>query len=187
MAKTESYYTPVGSIKFPKTKINDKEVGYLYTPKGLEEEDIKSWKFQLVIDPETDEAKDLLAMLDKQHGEIKGSNFVPYKKDMNKNQETGELEETGLVAINFTTSYPITMVDALKNKCNESVGWGSKVKVKFTTKPVNNKGKVGLGRYVRAMQIIELSEAGQDLSGFGEEQGHVAEVNDDPNAQPWDE
>ncbi len=185
MAKTKSYYTPVGSIKFPKTKINEKETGFLYTPKNLDEDDVKSWKFQLVIDPTTEEAKALLAILDAQHAEISGSNFVPYKNDQNKNQDTNELEETGLVAINFTTCYPIAMIDGMKNKVNVSVGWGSKVKVKFTTKPVNNKGKVGLGRHVRAIQIIELSESGQDMSGFDEEKEGF---QGDPSAEvPWEE
>ena len=187
MAKVESYYTPVGAIKFPKTVINDKEVGYLYNPAGgVAEGDICSWKFQLVIDPKTEEAHALLEMLDMQHEEIKGSNFVPYKMDQNKNEETGKLEETGLVAINFTTGYPMAMVDAMKQKFEGSVGWGSKVRVKFSTKPVNNKGKVGLGRYAKAIQIIELRESGQDMSGFDEvEEGYKG--NTDPNAAVWDE
>lgn len=184
MAKQESYYTPAGFVKFPKTKINDKEYGYLFNPPGLTEDDICSWKFVLTLDPEDKETQDLLAMLDEQHKKIKGANFNPYKDDKIKNDD-GEIVLSGLVGINFTTSYPLTIVDAQKNKMDLPVGWGSKVRVKFTTKPVNNKGKVGLGRYARALQVIDLIESGQDLSGFKEEEDGFKAPQD--NAVPWDE
>ena len=163
MPKQEQYYTPVGKVKFPKTIINSKEYPYIFIPDVITEEDETQWKFSLSFDPK--DGDKLLRILDAQHAEIKNANFQPYKADKDK-LEDGSIVDNGLIAINFTSGYPIHMVDASKKECSEKVGWGSKIRVKFTTKPVNNKGKVGLGRYVRAIQIIELSESGMDLSGF---------------------
>ncbi|NCB43078.1 MAG: hypothetical protein EOM59_10720 [Clostridia bacterium] len=183
MAKQEQFYTPVGKIKFPKTTINDKDHPCLVVPEGLTEDDKTRWQFQLVVDPA--QCPELLAELDKQHSAIKNANFVPYKKDKDKNDD-GEFIETGKVAINFTSGYPIHMIDCMKQECHVKVGWGSRIKVQFTTKPVNNKGKIGLGRYPRIIQIIELKEAGYDTSGFEEAEGFTA-TDDKFVAKPWDD
>lgn len=184
--KQKSFYTPVGYVKFPKTVINDKEYGFLLNPKDLREDDVFSCKFTLVLDPQEPAVAELMALLDEQHGKIKNANFKPYKDDKKKD-DNGDIVETGLIGVNFTTSFPIAFVDGKKQKCDSvQVGWGSKVAVKFNTKAVNNKGKIGLGRYVRAVQIIELKESGQDVSGFGEhEEGYAATPSD--TDQPWEE
>jgi len=185
MPKVETLVTPIGKVKFPKTIINDKEHQVIFVPESIDDAAFNQWKFQLVFDPK--EGKELLAKLDKLAKPIKGANFVPYKDDKDK-AEDGSLVDTGLVAINFTSGYPIGIVDAEKNPCHEKIGWGSKVKVLFSTKPVNNKGKVGLGRYVKAIQVIELQESGMDLSSFGKEEGYVAKATvsaaDQPD--PWE-
>ena len=186
MSKVESYYTPIGKINFPKTKINDKEWTYLVHPDGLTEDDVCSWKFSLILDPKEAGVAALLKLLDDQHSKIKGANFKPYKNDKTKNDD-GTFTENGMIAIPFTTGYPIHLVDALKQKCTAQVGWGSKVRVKFTTKPVNNQGKVGLGRYVRALQIIELAESGQDISGFSEEKEGFQTSGKPESDEPWKE
>lgn len=184
MSKAESLFTPVGTIKFPKTKVNDKEWGFLHNPKGITEDDVCSWKFVLTLDPADPKVKELLATLDEQHSKIKKSNFQPYKLDKAKNDD-GEIVETGFVAINFTTAYPLAMFDANKKPCNVDVGWGSRVAVKFNTKPVDNKGKVGLGRYARAIQIVELKESTQDISGFEQREGFAMTASDTDT--PWEE
>jgi hypothetical protein len=176
MPKVEVYYTPVGTIKFPKTVINDKESNFLYVPSDLKKEDKCTWKFQIVVDPK--ECKELIKTLDAQSKEIKGANFKPYKADKSKEDGSDEYVETGLIGINFTSGFPITFIDCSKppqQVHDTNVGWGSKVRVQFTTKPVNNKGKVGLGRYVRIVQIVELSDIGMDTSGFGEIDGWAME------------
>lgn len=182
MAKQEVFYTPVGSVKFPKTTINDKEYPYLFVPEGLTEDDSTRWQFQLVVDPE--QCKELLAELDKQHAAIKGANFKPYKNDKNKNDD-GEFVETGKIAINFTSGYPIHMIDCVKKECHVQVGWGSRIKVQFTTKAVNNKGKIGVGRYPRVIQVIDLKEGNVDTSGFEEAEGFTATA-EKIVAKPWD-
>lgn len=183
MAKQEVYYTPVGSVKFPKTTINNKEYPYLFVPDGLTEDDDMRWQFQLVVDPE--QCKELLAELDKQHAAIKGANFKPYKNDKNKNDD-GEFVETGKIAINFTSGFPIHMIDCVKKECHVQVGWGSRIKVQFTTKAVNNKGKIGVGRYPRVIQVIDLKEGSVDTSGFEETEGFTATA-EKVVAKPWDE
>jgi hypothetical protein len=142
------------------------------------------WQFQLVFDPKTPQAVELLATLDELHSKIKNANFKPYKKDMSKNDD-GVLVETGLVAINFTSGFAPKMIDAQLTPCNVNFGWGSKVRVKFTTKPVNNKGKVGLGRYTRVIQVIEPSLGGIDTDGFNKEQGYTANINTPTEAMDY--
>lgn len=178
MSKVEMYVTPIGVVKFPKTIINDKEYPFLFVPKDIPEDAVTSWKFSLAFDPEAGKA--VIAKLDELAKPIKGANFAPYKKDKAKNDD-GDIEETGLVAVNFTSGYPIAIVDAAKDPCDIKVGWGSKVRVMFSVKPVNNKGKVGLGRYCKAIQVIDLKESGTDLSGFGKEEGFSSN-----SKSPWD-
>ena len=168
--KKEKLLTPVGFVKFPKTTINDKEYATLKVPTGIKEEDKCSFKFQVVFDPKTPEAQALLKELDDEHAKIKGANFKPYKKDMEKSED-GTLRESGMVAINFTSSYAPKMIDSALKECNVEIGWGSKVRVKFVAKPVNNKGKVGLGRYTSIIQVIEPKSGGVDTSGFESTQG----------------
>ena len=193
MAKQEVFYTPVGSVKFPKTTIQKKEYPYLFLPEGLEEEDedgnpiLMKWQFQLVVDPAQCEA--LLKELDKQHSAIKGANFKPYKADearKDPDDKDSEFVETGKIAINFTSGYPIHMIDCVKKECNVQVGWGSRIKVQFTTKAVNNKGKIGVGRYPRVIQVIDLKEGSVDTSGFEEAEGFTAE-SEKIVAKPWEE
>lgn len=182
MPKVETYITPVGRVKFPKTIINDKEYGHIVHPQGLTEDDNYQCKFTLVIDK--DKAKDITKMLDEQAQPIKGANFKPYKNDKIKNEDES-ITETEDIAINFTSSYPPSIFDAKLEKSDAVIGWGSKVKVKFTTKPVNNKGKVGLGRYVRAIQIIELSESSSGAEGFTPEEGYSSKPSNSPD--PWND
>lgn len=184
-SKKESYYTPAGLVKFPKTRINDKEFGYLYTPEGITEDDSCSWKFSLILDPKLKEVKALMELLSDLAKDIKNANFSPYKNDKTKNED-GTITENGMIAVNFTTSWPITMVDGLKKPCKAKIGWGSKVFVKFQTSPVNNKGKIGLGRYVKAVQIVELSESVTDLSGFSEQKDGFASSSETKET-PWEE
>jgi len=182
--KKVAYYTPVGKIKFPKTIINDKEVGYLYHPAGLTDKDKFKMNFSLILDPKEPKVGELLATLDDLASVIKKSTFAPYKKDEDKDDD-GNYVENGLVAIPFTTYFPIAFVDVMKNPCDVKVGWGSRVAVKFNVNPVNNLGKVGLGRYARAIQVFELSESSQDLSGFSEGgEGFKTEAQN-PDSEPW--
>ena len=174
--KQKTYQTPIGIVKFPKTKIGDKEHGVIFVPAGYKEDYTASWKFQLVFDPKTKQAKELLDILNVEHYKIKGANFNPTKKDLSKN-DAGDMVETGLVAINFTSGYPPKMVDAELNPCNVKIGWGSKIRVKFTIKPVNNKGKVGLGRYTRLIQVIDPKELGINTDGFEKEEGFVVDTS----------
>lgn len=183
--KKEKYLTPIGHMKFCKTIINDKEYNVLKCPEGLKETDVCSFKFQLNFDPKTKEAKELLAKLDDEHNQIKNANFKPYKKDVAKDEETEALIETGLVAINFTSSYAPKMIDSALKECNVELGWGSKVRVKFVTKAVNNKGKIGLGRYTSIIQVLEPKSGGVDTSGFeSTDGGFVAEA---PASAGWEE
>ena len=172
MAKSELLHTPIGKVKFTKTVINETEYRSLYVPPGYDANDKSNksiWSFTLTLDPKDEKVKQLMALLDEEHKKIKGANFVPYKADKSKDQETGELKDTGLIAVNFRSGYPPVMFDSLKKKLSGIyVGWGSKVKVAFTVKPVNKKGKVGLGRYVKALQILEISQGSGDY-GFEEE------------------
>ena len=63
----------------------------------------------------------------------------------------------------------------------------SKIAVKFNVKPVNNQGKIGLGRYAIAIQVFELSESSQDLSGFTEG-GEGFQTSGKPESEePWKE
>jgi hypothetical protein len=174
MPKVETFITPVGTIKFPKTLIGEKESGFLHVP-SITEGTKCAWKFQLVIDPK--EAKSIIAMLDEQHKAIKGANFKPYKPDQSRDED-GTYTETGLIAINFTTGFPPVFIDCATPPAkvdNINVGWGSKVRVKFSVKPVNNKGKVGLGRYCKIIQIVELADLGMDTSDFGAIDGFAME------------
>ena len=181
--KKEKLLTPVGFIKFPKTVINDKEYGTIKVPQGLKETDVCSFKFQVVFDPKTPEAQALIKVLDEEHSQIKGANFKPYKKDQEK-ADDGTLKESGMIAINFTSSFAPKMIDSSLKECNIELGWGSKVRVKFVTKPVNNKGKVGLGRYTSVIQVIEPKSSGVDTSGFeASEGGFIAEAQ----AADWSE
>lgn len=172
--KKEKLLTPVGFIKFPKTKVGNIEFPFLTIPDGMPKEIIASWKFQIVFDPKTPEAKELLAILDDEHSKIKGANFKPYKKDMEKD-DNGDLKESGLVALNLTSSYPPKFIDSKLKECKVDLGWGSKVRVKFVINPVNNQGKVGLGRYTSIIQVIEPKNGGFDVTGFEESEGFVSE------------
>jgi hypothetical protein len=176
MPKVESLYTPVGTIKFPKTVIDEKELNFLTVPDDFPEDGVGQWKFQLVLDPKDPKVQELLAELDAQHKVIKGANFTPYKADKARkdpdDRDCKEYVDTGLVAINFTSGFPIKFIDSIKNEVKGAkIGWDSRVKVKFSTKAVNNKGKVGLGRYARVIQIVDLHEPGLDTSGFDEIEG----------------
>jgi hypothetical protein len=182
--KKVAYYTPVGKVKFPKTVVNGKEEGYLYHPADLNEKDKFKMNFSLILDPKDPKVAELLATLDTLASSIKKPTFAPYKKDEDKDDD-GNYVENGLVAIPFTTYFPITFVDVMKKPCDVKVSWGSKIAVKFNTNPVNNQGKVGLGRYARAIQVFELSESNQDLSGFSE--GAEGFQTASEAVEPWKE
>lgn len=166
--------TPVGNMKFCKTKVGNIEYPFITVPKDIPKDIIASWKFQLVFDPKTPEAKALLEILDDEHNQIKGANFKPYKKDLEKD-ENGNLNESGLVAINFTSSYPPKMIDSKLNECQVDLGWGSKVRVKFVTSNVNNQGKIGVGRYTSIIQVIDPKSSSIDITGFEAGDGFVVE------------
>jgi hypothetical protein len=174
MEKNQKLVTPIGAVKFTKTIIKDKTYNTLFVPADYEQDDTRkdSWSFVLTLDPKDDKVKELLALLDEEHKKIKKSNFKPYKADKAKN-EAEEIAETGLIAINFKSNFAPAIFDAKKKPCNEQIGWGSKVKVAFTIKPVDSQGKIGLGRYCKAIQVIELSSPNADY-GFGEEEGYTA-------------
>lgn len=174
MEKDQKLITPVGTIKFPKTIIRDKEYMHLVVPVGYEQDDTRkdTWSFVLTLDPKDDKVKELLAFLDAEHAKIKKANFKPYKADKAKNDDD-EIVETGLVAINFKSNFAPAIFDSKKNPTNEVIGWGSRVRVAFTVKPVDSQGKTGLGRYCKAIQVIELSSPTRDY-GFGEEDGYTA-------------
>lgn len=182
MARAETYTTPIGTIKFPKTIVGDKEesiIKHVSVP-----EDVKAqWKFNLVLDPKDNHTKEIMDILNKQASEIKGKNCEPYKKDFIIDQDTDEKKESGMVTINFTSSYAPKMIDAKLKECNVALGWGSKVRVKFTTKPFNFKGKIGLSKYVTMIQVIEPKVGGLDTSGFESSEGYVSE----PVAAGWEE
>lgn len=192
--KSELLHTPVGSVKFPKTVVNDQEYRSLFVPPGYDQNDksnVSTWSFTLVLNPKDAAVKKLLDHLDAEHKNIKGAKFKPYKADKSKNED-GNLVDTGLIAINFKSSFPPGFVDARKVKVEGvSVGWGSKVKVAFVTKPVNHKSKVGLGRYVKGIQIIELAQMQSDYGFDEEEGGYGAEEPVGANAggakEVWDE
>ena len=174
MEKNQKLVTPVGTMKFTKTTIKDKVYNTILIPEGYEQDDTRkdSWSFVLTLDPNEPKVKELLAILDTEHAKIKKSNFKPYKNDKAKN-ENDVIVETGLIAINFKSNFAPAIVDAKRNPCNEQVGWGSKVAVAFTVKPVDSQGKIGLGRYCKAIQVIELSKSQTDY-GFAEEEGYTA-------------
>jgi hypothetical protein len=184
--KKEKLLTPVGFIKFPKTKVGNVEYPFLTIPDGMPKEIIASWKFQLVFDPKTPEAKELLDVLDEEHKKIKGANFKPYKKDMEKDDD-GNLKESGLVALNLTSSYPPVFIDTKLNKCNVDLGWGSKVRVKFVINPVNSQGKVGLGRYTSVVKVIEPKSGGFDATGFEESEGGFVSEQKAAATADWSE
>lgn len=173
MEKFEKLITPSGFIKFPKTVIKDKTYTTLIVPADYVSDDTRkdSWSFVLTLDPKDPKVKELLALLDTEHAKIKKANFKPYKNDKAKN-EAEEIVETGLIAINFKSNFAPAIFDAKKNPCNEQIGWGSKVKVAFTIKPVDSQGKIGLGRYCKAIQVLELASPTTDY-GFGEEEGYT--------------
>lgn len=173
MEKNQKLITPIGVVKFPKTTIKDKVCTTIIIPEGYEQDDTRkdSWSFVLTLDPKEPKVKELLAILDEEHKKIKKANFLPYKNDKTKN-ENEEIVETGLIAINFKSNFVPSIFDAKKNPCKEEIGWGSKVKVAFTVKPVESQGKIGLGRYCRAIQIIELAKSNTDF-GFGDEEGYT--------------
>lgn len=174
MEKNQKLITPVGVVKFPKTIIKDKTYTTLIIPEGYEQDDTRkdAWSFVLTLDPKDPKVKELLTILDTEHAKIKKSNFKPYKNDKAKNED-GDIIETGLVAINFKSNFAPAIVDAKRNPCNEQIGWGSKVAVAFTVKPVDSQGKIGLGRYCKAIQVIELSQSKTDY-GFAESEGYEA-------------
>lgn len=173
MEKNQKLVTPVGTVKFTKSVVADKTYNTIFIPKDYEQDDTRkdSWSFVLTLDPKDDKVKELLALLDEEHKKIKKSNFKPYKADKAKN-DNEEIVETGLVAINFKSNFVPSIFDAKKNPCKEEIGWGSKVKVAFTVKPVDSQGKIGLGRYCKAIQIIELAKSNTDF-GFGDEDGYT--------------
>lgn len=174
MEKNQKLITPIGNVKFPKTIIKDKTYTTLIVPEGYEQDDTRkdSWSFVLTLDPKQPKVAELLAILDEEHKKIKKSNFKPYKLDKAKNED-GDIVETGLVAINFKSNFAPAIVDAKRKPCNEQIGWGSKVAVAFTVKPVDSQGKIGLGRYCKAIQVIELAQSQTDY-GFGEQDGYEA-------------
>lgn len=174
MEKNQKLITPVGVVKFPKTIIKDKTYTTIIIPEGYEQDDTRkdAWSFVLTLDPKDAKVKELLAILDTEHAKIKKSNFKPYKNDKAKNED-GDIVETGLIAINFKSNFAPAIVDAKRKPCNEQIGWGSKVAVAFTVKPVDSQGKIGLGRYCKAIQVIELAQSNTDY-GFGEEEGYSA-------------
>jgi hypothetical protein len=167
----EKLITPIGKIKFPTTTIGEKVTSNIYVPDGYIENKSRkdSWSFVLTLDPKEPKVKELLKMLDEEHAKIKKANFKPYKMDKSKN-EKDEIVETGLIAINFKSSYPPFIMDSKRNTCKEPVTWGSRVCVAFAIKPVEAQGKIGLGRYCKAIQVIELAESKTDY-GFAEEEG----------------
>jgi hypothetical protein len=166
--------SPIGTVKFTKTIIKDKTYTTLIVPNGYEQDDTRkdSWSFVLTLDPKDLKVKELLSFLDSEHKKIKKANFLPYKNDKAKN-ENDEIVETGFVAINFKSNFAPAIVDAKRNPCHEQIGWGSKVAVAFTVKPVDSQCKIGLGRYGKAIQVIELAQAKTDY-GFAEEEGYTA-------------
>ena len=184
MPKNETYTTPIGMIKFPKTTIGDKEEGVI-KPYVLPEGVKGSWKFNLVLDPRSSQTQEILDILNEQAKDIKGRNCDPYKKDFTIDQDTDEKVESGLISINFTSAYCPKMIDAKLKECSITLGWGSKVRVKFSTKPFNFKGKVGLSKYVTMIQVIEPKSGGFDTSGFEAQEGFVAEEN--TAAVGWEE
>ncbi len=169
----EKLITPIGKIKFPTTTIGDKVTSNIYVPDGYVENKSRkdSWSFVLTLDPKEPKVKELLKLLDEEHSKIKKANFKPYKMDKSKN-ENEEIIETGLIAINFKSSYPPIILDSKRNTCKEPVTWGSRVCVAFAIKPVEAQGKIGLGRYCKAIQVIELAESKTDY-GFAEEEGFI--------------
>lgn len=182
--KSETYTTPTGFIKFPKTKIGDKEESVIKKYDVPENVDA-SWKFNLVLDPKDPHTQEILDVLREQADAIKGRNCEPYKKDMVIDEDTQEKKESGMITISFTSAYAPRMIDSKLKECNVVLGWGSRVKVKFSTKPFNFKGKVGLSKYVVMIQVIEPKSGGFDTSGFEAQEGFVAEEN--AAAVGWEE
>jgi hypothetical protein len=188
MAEKKESYLVKGRVKFPSTDYKGEQYNKVFTPHDLKDGDEYRAKFTLVVDPKDKKIAEVLDILDKQQEEIKGRNFNATKPDKQKN-DSGELVESGYVGINFTTGFPIQMLDSQLNACNQEIGWGSEVVVKFQTKPVSNKGKVGLGRYVRAIQILDLQKSNVDTSGFEAQDGFTTTVNNTPSAEvveEWD-
>jgi len=169
MTKALQFITPRGTIKFPSTKIGETEYKVIkpYHPK--EGEDV-TWKFVLSFDPKSDQAQDLLTALSEEHAKIKGANFQPFKKDKSRN-ENDEIVENGNIAINFTSGYPVRMVDSSLKECSVELGWGAEVIVKFNVKPVNNLGKVGLGRYPALIQVLSIG-GDSDTTGLQPQEGY---------------
>lgn len=184
MSKSETFITPTGLIKFPKTIVNDVEeniIKQVNVPEGTK----TSWKLNLVLDPKLKHTKEILEILDEQASAIKGRNYSPYKKDIIVDKDTNEKKESGLVSISFSSSYYPKMIDSKMKECNVPLGWGSIVIVKFTTKPVSFKGKVGLGKYMLMLQVIEPKTSSFNTNGFSETEGYVAETT--KTAIAWEE
>lgn len=172
--------TPVGTVKFPKTLIGRQESKFVYVPDGYQEARGDSWSLVLTLNPNDEKVKELTAFLDAEHAKIQGANFQPYKLD-----EDGKGNLTGLIAINFKSSYPPAILDSKLKPCKATVTWGSKVAISFNVKPVDNQGKIGLGRYMKAIQVIELAASNTD-HGFVETEGFTAPVVKD-EAVAWSE
>lgn len=169
--------TPVGVVKFPHITQTDENGKYgLGLSLDMKEEAVKLF-------------------LDDLNAAVKESKYPDYDKLIKKDKsrdEAGNLVENGNILLNFSSKYDISCFDAKKNKIKGPVnlGWGSKVRVAFTLSEFDMKGKKGLTKYVRAIQIIEL-KAGVSAEGCGfkEEEGYAQSDDQIKEGEdvPWEE
>ena len=171
---TAKLTTPIGVVKFPQVTRPDAKGKYGIALVLDPKDKVAAKWFKEVLDP---------AIADSEHPKY----MKVYKNDKSKN-EAGDLEETGLLIINFISHYPINIFDS-KGTALETcdIGWGSRVKVAFTLKSFEADGNRGLTKYIRGIQVIELKGgASAESCGFGEEDGYVSEEQKKKD-QPWDE
>ena len=167
--------TPIGTVKFPQVSRPDAKGKYGIALVLDPKDPVAAKWFKEELDP---------AIAASEHPKYK----KVYKDDKSKNKDSGELEDTGLVILNFISHYPINLFDSKGTAVeNVDIGWGSRVRVSFTLKSFEADGNKGLTKYIRGVQVIELKGgASAESCGFGEEDGYVAEEQKKKDV-PWDE
>lgn len=162
------FITPTGSVKFPYITKQDKKgkfsIALTFNPKDIE--------FQALIAKLTEAEKEF-------EKKYRGK---PYFKKDYRLDESGEKIETGLVLMQFKTTFPLIsdedskIFDAKGTKIKNDIGWGSKCKVSFVLSAYDQDGNCGITKYLQGIQVIELQELGSSASGLGfkEENGYTS-------------